>query len=349
MKTTTILLSAAALAAMSSLVSAQTPGKIVALESPSSFCILLPSIAGQSIGESEGSATSHCVENGIRTSGSRVLPAAAVKSAHYKDAGSYIQITGQLDLDLLRISQRDGGGQYDDASWGIEPLSSCQGWSRYLELVGGDSFCVRCCKYDDPVGKDHDKNSPCFAGNDLAGCWSNIPGDYGPGFTINGSPAAGPGSGSGGNPPPPPSPSPSPSPSSSTPPPPPKTSSTPAPPPSPSSSASPSPSPTTTTTTTTTPTDAPVRSTLSTVVPPPPSSTTVRTVASLTSTTAKPVATTTDDGAATAAVSTTTARAVSSTVLTVLPASQTSGARRDAVVGGAVVAAAWAWALALAV
>ncbi|KAI8850665.1 hypothetical protein BC829DRAFT_415836 [Chytridium lagenaria] len=160
-------------------IQAAAPGKIVAIQSPASFCLLLPSLPGQSIGESEGSATSHCV--GTSTNGARSLPASVVKQAHYLDGPGYVQITGQIDMAALRISSRDGGGQYDDASWGIEPTSSCAGYDRYLELVGNDVFCIRCCKFSDPLKADYDKSSPCYAGNDLAGCETNIPGAYGPG------------------------------------------------------------------------------------------------------------------------------------------------------------------------
>ncbi|KAJ3212042.1 hypothetical protein HDU67_004102 [Dinochytrium kinnereticum] len=225
--------STVALSLAASTVMAATPGKIVAIQSPSSFCLLLPSLPGQSIGESEGSSTSHCVENGIRTDGSRGIKGSAIRSAHLVDAGKYIQITGQIDMAALQISERDGGGQYDDASWGIEPLSSCQGYDRFLELVGNGQFCIRCCKYDDPKGADFDKAAPCFAGNDLAGCEADIPGNYGSGFTYNGKTVDGPGGG-GSNPSSPSSPSSSPSPPS----PPPMPSSTTMPPSSPPQASS---------------------------------------------------------------------------------------------------------------
>ncbi|KAJ3212043.1 hypothetical protein HDU67_004103 [Dinochytrium kinnereticum] len=155
-----------------------------ALESPQRFCILLPSRLGQSIGESEGSAVSYCTD-GITTLGSRPLPPNSVLSAHLVKTESYVQITGSLNVVTLMLEHdAGGGGQYDDASWGIEPFSTCVGHSRYVQLVGGGpDFCLRCCTYKDEMTQDYNKTAPCFAGNDTKGCRFVVPGNYGPGFS----------------------------------------------------------------------------------------------------------------------------------------------------------------------
>ncbi|KAJ3095480.1 hypothetical protein HDU96_001156 [Phlyctochytrium bullatum] len=150
-----------------------TPGKVVQIIDPTSFCLLLPAKPGITIGESEGSAVSKCTGN-AGTLGAQRIPAGAVRSAHVVKTPSIIQVTGRIDLvGALQVNPRDGGGQYDDASWGIEPLSACQGYDRYVEIVGGDVYCLRCCNFPpgtDLKAKDYDKNSPLIKGN------------YGPGF-----------------------------------------------------------------------------------------------------------------------------------------------------------------------
>ncbi|KAI8850668.1 hypothetical protein BC829DRAFT_388628 [Chytridium lagenaria] len=163
----------------------QNPGKVLTIESPQRFCLLLPPVIGMDIGVSEGQAVSYCT-GGISTLGSRQLPAGAVVSAHVVKTPFMIQITGTLGPMLDLENDAGGGGQYDDASWGIEPLSSCLGYSRYVQLVGGSpEFCVRCCQYEDADWQDYNRTAYCFAGNDREGCHYVIPGNYGPGFSVS--------------------------------------------------------------------------------------------------------------------------------------------------------------------
>ncbi|KAJ3415749.1 hypothetical protein HDV05_004213 [Chytridiales sp. JEL 0842] len=180
------LAAAALLVPWSQFVSAQgASGKIVAVNSATSFCLLLPRNPFETIGHSEGNAKSRCF--GTSTSGAGNIPSNGVKSAHFVQTQYYTQITGYLDPGVIQLDTSDSGGQYDDASWGIEPTSHCQNFDRYLELVSGNGlFCIRCCKLRPGQSfdqADHDRNFPCFAGNDLAGCYANIPGDYGGGFS----------------------------------------------------------------------------------------------------------------------------------------------------------------------
>ncbi|KAJ3212037.1 hypothetical protein HDU67_004097 [Dinochytrium kinnereticum] len=137
-----------------------------------------------SIGESEGSAVAKCVGS-ANTVGSRRIPEGIIWASHAVKTPNAYQVTGRLNLNALKVSPRGGGGQYDDASWGIEPLSHCLGYDRYVEIVGGDMFCIRCCNFPkgtDLKSADYDRNAPCFAGNDIAGCHRVVPGNYGPGF-----------------------------------------------------------------------------------------------------------------------------------------------------------------------
>ncbi|KAI8850662.1 hypothetical protein BC829DRAFT_388615 [Chytridium lagenaria] len=155
------------------------------------FCVVSTVVGfgneGISIGESEGSAVAKCV-GAANTPGSRRIPQPIILSSHAVKTPMAIQVTGRLNLiDGLKVSPRGGGGQYDDASWGIEPLSSCAGYDRYVEIVGGDMFCIRCCNFPrgtNLISADYDRNAPCFAGNDIAGCARVVPGNYGPGFSF---------------------------------------------------------------------------------------------------------------------------------------------------------------------
>ncbi|KAJ3212036.1 hypothetical protein HDU67_004096 [Dinochytrium kinnereticum] len=187
---TTITAIAAIAAASLSFIAAQSipptvlPEKVIQVTDEKNFCLLLPNGKNISIGESEGQAVSKC----FGTAGSNDIirmDSEFILSAHAIKTPDAIQITGRINLFGMEVSERGGGGQYDDASWGIEPFSHCLGYDRYVEIVGGDYFCVRCCKI--PAGADfnvtdHDKNFDCFAGYDINGCVSVIPGDYGEGF-----------------------------------------------------------------------------------------------------------------------------------------------------------------------
>ncbi|KAJ3277780.1 hypothetical protein HDU76_010176, partial [Blyttiomyces sp. JEL0837] len=140
------------------------------------------------IGASEGSAQSFCYGS-ISTSGCKPLsPQSAILSAHFLRATTYIQVTGTFDPSQLQIPADDNGelgGQYDDAGFGVEPFSGCEGYSRYLELVEPalGVFCLRCCKYAEGLNRDYDVTAPCNAQFDFDGCFNNIPGDYGSGFS----------------------------------------------------------------------------------------------------------------------------------------------------------------------
>ncbi|KAJ3095481.1 hypothetical protein HDU96_001157 [Phlyctochytrium bullatum] len=155
--------------------------KILHVVDQNDVCLLLPAVPDISIDESEGSAVSKCTANGTRDT--EPLDKQFILSAHAVKTPNHIQ----YNLIGMRVSERGGGGQYDDASWGIEPFSHCLNYDRYVEIVGGDQFCIRCCNYppgtDLRNGVDYDRNSPCYAGYDTAGCARVVPGNYGPGFT----------------------------------------------------------------------------------------------------------------------------------------------------------------------
>ncbi|KAJ3189704.1 hypothetical protein HK101_008746 [Irineochytrium annulatum] len=142
---------------------------------------MLPASRGISIGASEGSGQSYCMGS-ISTSGSYQLASGAIKSAHVIKTDHYMQVTGQIDEQLLGIDGSDGGGQYDDAPHGSEPSSgadaSLQGFPHYVEIVGGGIYCMRTC---DTSGQD--ESSPCNMHRDTEGCANVIGGSYGSGFS----------------------------------------------------------------------------------------------------------------------------------------------------------------------
>ncbi|KAJ3100681.1 hypothetical protein HDU97_002024 [Phlyctochytrium planicorne] len=162
------------------------PAKTIYIKDQTNFCLMLPAVPGISIGESEGNATAKCFGEGVGTADNIKAPVSLILSSHAIKTPDAYQITGRLNLVGLEVSTKEGsGGQYDDAGWGIEPTSHCQGYDRYVEIVGGDTFCLRCCKLPSGMSldtADHDKTFPCFAGNDISGCAAVVPGEYGPGF-----------------------------------------------------------------------------------------------------------------------------------------------------------------------
>ncbi|KAJ3197634.1 hypothetical protein HK101_002062 [Irineochytrium annulatum] len=159
-------------------VSSGSSGKIVTIEGPRSFCLLLPAVKGQTVGDSEGSAKAKCFGS-ASTPGSSKLPDGAIKSAHYVKTAQYHQVTGMIDEDLLGISQSDGGGQYDNAPHGSEPSSGAvpSPFNYYVEIVESGRYCMRTC-----TTSGQDESSPCNMHRDTAGCNAVIGGNYGPGF-----------------------------------------------------------------------------------------------------------------------------------------------------------------------
>ncbi|KAJ3100683.1 hypothetical protein HDU97_002026 [Phlyctochytrium planicorne] len=162
------------------------PNKVLEVLDEKNFCLLLPAVPNISIGASEGNATSTCFGD-AGGDGTTKLDSRYIISAHAVKTPRFIQVTGRINLVGLKVSPEGGGGQYDDASWGIEPFSHCLNYDRYVEIVGGDQFCIRCCNYPEGTNLkdvvDYDRSSPCFAGFDTAGCFKVVPGNYGEGFS----------------------------------------------------------------------------------------------------------------------------------------------------------------------
>ncbi|KAJ3196050.1 hypothetical protein HK101_010290 [Irineochytrium annulatum] len=159
---------------------AALPGKIVGIKDQKNFCLMLPAEPGVSIGDSEGSAQSWCIGD-YSTRGSERLPDGAIVSAHVIRTDAFIQVTGKINEDMLKIPDGDGGGQYDDAPKGSEPSSGGDpslGFPHYVELVGSGVYCMRLC-----TSSGVDESSPCNMHKDTEGCDVVIGGSYEDGFT----------------------------------------------------------------------------------------------------------------------------------------------------------------------
>lgn len=138
----------------------------------------MPQHPYQTIGESEGNAIAKCLPNARHPSGAKTMVPGTIVSAHFEMTNDYVQITGLLDHSYAELVPGDDGGQYDDALGGSEPLSQCEGFGSYVEILSWDRFCVRCC-HTEETGPE----SPCNMHRDTEGCFEVIGGSYGPGFT----------------------------------------------------------------------------------------------------------------------------------------------------------------------
>ena len=151
----------------------------IAIDNSKSFCLIIPPNAGDNIADKEPDGIAACLGNPAGALPTKPMPDGLIQSAHYLKTDDYVQVTGKINPSAYKLNPNDDGGQWDDASWGILPKSGCVGYGAYLEYFSANQYCVRCCK--DP------KSESCNASYDTRGCQAGIPGDYGEGFSDNGS------------------------------------------------------------------------------------------------------------------------------------------------------------------
>ncbi|KXS13407.1 hypothetical protein M427DRAFT_371363 [Gonapodya prolifera JEL478] len=211
---------------------------IIQVTSSSNFCLIMPPGPNLIISDHEYDALSYCLPGGTITStGGRRIPSGFITAAHYVRTpnNEFAQVSGTYNPAPFGLIPSDQGGQYDSNGPGCGALGCpvgaiCQGYSTFIEILGGGEFCVRCCN----------DNKYCPVDRDTEGCQAVMGGDYGGGFTNGnvGLPSSGTNlpstDGTPITPPPPPPSTPPPPPPSTPPPPPPST-----PPPPPPSSGSP--------------------------------------------------------------------------------------------------------------
>ncbi|ELU36772.1 hypothetical protein AG1IA_09202 [Rhizoctonia solani AG-1 IA] len=175
-----MLLSAVALLACSALGFASplqrraAPDNTVLIRSESDYCLILPRIAGATVGESEtpGGMQAFCSPSAYTDPSQGQLPGNFWRSVTLErgSGGSgqqYVQCKSSYH-------GRDGGGQYDssggDGGRGNPEGSVCEGYNHYVELLepGSGRACIRCCQ---------DTND-CPLSMDTSGCPAVIPGNY---------------------------------------------------------------------------------------------------------------------------------------------------------------------------
>jgi hypothetical protein len=156
------------------------PGVTVALNSKSSFCLLLPPSAGnkannggkqdvEAISDSEDYAVSFCTVADVNAPQARSMPAGFITAANYQynTTAGFIQVTGSINPAAYGLSTSDEGGQYDNHGNGKPAHSACAGFPYYVQLVEPNinGFCIRCCtNYQD-----------CNASRSAYGCHRVVP------------------------------------------------------------------------------------------------------------------------------------------------------------------------------
>ncbi|KAI0641410.1 hypothetical protein C8Q79DRAFT_990724 [Trametes meyenii] len=139
------------------------------------FALLLPDKAGELISDAESDGVAYCTPDSTDPTCSRrvaegFVTAAAVTTA---DDGSYIQVTGCLDVGKSSLDSSDTGGQFDVRFPNGAQCSFGGYGASFVQLVepAANRFCLRCCSSgDDQVN--------CNSHQDRAGCQTAIPGTY---------------------------------------------------------------------------------------------------------------------------------------------------------------------------
>ncbi|KAI8981490.1 hypothetical protein BDB01DRAFT_701161, partial [Pilobolus umbonatus] len=155
------------LSAIASVVSAK--GQVAQVVDAMNFCVFLPPTdsSDRLIGTTAWMANSFCMGETPEATGAEILPEEFIRSAHYVETDTYVQVTGQMNATKANLVTNDQGGQHDNKA----PLgSSCAGWSHYINLIEPalNTYCIRCC---------NDETS-CNQGSPEKGCSQLIPGDY---------------------------------------------------------------------------------------------------------------------------------------------------------------------------
>ncbi|GAA6021779.1 hypothetical protein JCM8202_004347 [Rhodotorula sphaerocarpa] len=155
------------------------------INSVNDFCLYAPPKTA-TIGDSERYEVSWCTKAGH---GTRLIPAGALKSAHFIRTKRYIQISGTGDFTKMKIGRGDAGGELDPhgADGNGNPIGAVvltNAFSGKLEqvkewhqFIGANKFCIRICRNDDP-----DNWKWCNHIYDTEGCYWSDPARYGSGF-----------------------------------------------------------------------------------------------------------------------------------------------------------------------
>src|ERR1043166_170459 len=112
------------------------PGRIATVESEQVFCSFLPTLPGQEIGISEGTAIAFCTQESKNAPGSIIFPTGFIQSAHFAKTDTHVQVTGKMDASKYQLDATDGGGQYDTNA---PPDAVCTGYKNFVNLVEPDN------------------------------------------------------------------------------------------------------------------------------------------------------------------------------------------------------------------
>ncbi|KAI9305148.1 hypothetical protein BJ944DRAFT_230656 [Cunninghamella echinulata] len=148
----------------------QTKGVAIQVLSESQFCIYLPKEAGMIISENENEAVPYCTNTTLAPF-SRPFPSQFIKTAHFNQTGTYVQVVGKLNPTVNKqnrlLNESDQGGQYDELNL---PRGTCNQYRYWVNLIEPDAslYCIRCCK----------KKKDCNTRISTHGCKEIIPGPY---------------------------------------------------------------------------------------------------------------------------------------------------------------------------
>ncbi|KAH9848752.1 hypothetical protein C2E23DRAFT_738830 [Lenzites betulinus] len=139
------------------------------------FALLLPNRPGELISDAESDGVAFCTPESADAGCSRrvsdgFIRAAAVTTA---DDGSYIQVTGCLDVSKSSLDASDSGGQFDVRFPNGAQCTFGGYGASFIQLVepAANRFCMRCCT-------QHGDQINCNSHQDRAGCQAAIPGTY---------------------------------------------------------------------------------------------------------------------------------------------------------------------------
>lgn len=150
-------------------------GRTIYINSASDFCLLMPPDPSKTnLVDAESYAVAYCINP---VNGTRPMPDGFIKTAHFRQTPSYIQISGTYDPAVMNLGTNDCGGEYD--SEGAEGIGNPAGvtmrngtyFTQFLgacDIPGSPVFCMRMCP----------NYEYCRNTFDLMGCLWNQPGDY---------------------------------------------------------------------------------------------------------------------------------------------------------------------------
>ncbi|CAO3629342.1 unnamed protein product [Cunninghamella echinulata] len=148
----------------------QTRGVAIQVLSESQFCVYLPKEAGMIISENENEAIPYCTNTTLAPF-SRPFPSQFIKTAHFNQTATYVQVIGKLNPTINKqnrlLDESDQGGQYDELNL---PRGTCNQYRYWVNLIEPDAslYCIRCCQ----------KKKDCNTKISTHGCKEIIPGPY---------------------------------------------------------------------------------------------------------------------------------------------------------------------------